>query len=453
MSATWIIIGLFITIIFIFVNYLISDFDFFNASVIFCCVNFAALLMCFFMREEYWFSLHWNTILVLSLGQFVFTVSNYLAKHLLPYSKKKSLNKPYDFKCIIIRPIWIILFIILELVVAYFIKQYVSNISRALFGGSSSFSEDIGNYNYAIKFMSDRFVSLNMHQNLIIKIGIPVCTAFTYILIVVVINNYIAVKKIEPLIIFAIVISVVISFLTGSRSEAFRYVTFALCASIIAKRRSKGSFKKGNFKLLIRSLFIVLLVALGALGIRSFLGRSTTYDATWQRAIFPYFGSPILNLDIALNSKNIYKSDIFGEQTFYQIINWTGNHLNIDELKVNLHLPFLSSNGISTGNVYTMYYMFIEDFGYWGIIPLTIIIGIYYNFSYEIIMNMRKNKNPLGLRLFIYCYMFNSLVMLLFSNRFFEHILNVSIWVIFLMMYFIWRYIKKGLFSKKIVSF
>ncbi|HFI0078032.1 TPA: O-antigen polymerase, partial [Streptococcus suis] len=102
-----------------------------------------------------------------------------------------------------------------------------------------------------------------------------------------------------------------------------------------------------------------------------------------------------------------------------------------------LKLPFIRYNGIyELGNVYTTFYQFLYDFGYIGVFVLTAIISIYYTTSYRYV---KKQAPALSLKmnLFIYAYLFNDLIMLIFSNRFYETVLNINTIKTFIAVYLI----------------
>lgn len=444
----YIYVGIIISILFVIINYMLSDYDVFNPACLYSAMNLACTIMCLLLKNEYAIELHGNTIAVLFVGLLAFTTTNILTRKI---RKKGQTSICFKFQYIYIESIWIVIFLILEALVAYFTLKYVVSVSTKIFGSATSISEHIGNYNHAIKFMTEQFSNSGVSQNIVMKVGTPICNAFTYVLIVIELNNYQAKKKLDKIIVIAIIVTIIISVFTGSRSAAFRYITALIAGRIIILRRANGSYKKGNVKILFKVLFIIILVAVLTLETRALIGRSTTFDATWYRAIFPYFGSPIVNLDMYLNNDIQYHSTVFGEQTFYHLLTYIGNHLNIDSLKnIALHLPFLTSNGISTGNVYTMYYMFIEDFGYLGVPILSFMVAWYYCDSYSKLMRLYSRKKVINFRFFLYIYMFNSLVMLTFSNRFYEHMFNVSIWKMLILVSIMWKFVEKGWLSGRI---
>ena len=75
-------------------------------------------------------------------------------------------------------------------------------------------------------------------------------------------------------------------------------------------------------------------------------------------------------------------------------------------------------------------------FGYLGMFVLITIISIYYTTAYRS-LRQRPQVTKLTMTLFIYAYLFNDLIMLIFSNRFYETILNVNTIKIFIAVYFL----------------
>ena len=75
---------------------------------------------------------------------------------------------------------------------------------------------------------------------------------------------------------------------------------------------------------------------------------------------------------------------------------------------------------LNTGNVYTTFYQFYYDFGYDGIVPLMAIIALYFSCAY------RKIYNNKPFTIIIYAYLFNDLIMLIFSDRFYETVASIG---------------------------
>lgn len=99
---------------------------------------------------------------------------------------------------------------------------------------------------------------------------------------------------------------------------------------------------------------------------------------------------------------------------------YLGGKYGISQYLYQLDLPFLKHNGLNTGNVYTTFYQFYYDFGYDGIVPLMAIIALYFSCAY------RKIYNNKPFTIIIYAYLFNDLIMLIFSDRFYETVASIG---------------------------
>ena len=74
---------------------------------------------------------------------------------------------------------------------------------------------------------------------------------------------------------------------------------------------------------------------------------------------------------------------------------------------------------------------------------LTALIGVYYCWSYNKDMNPYRGSSPLGTRFFFSGYMFNSLIMLVFSNRFYEHIVSMYVFTFIIGMSVYWKVLNR----------
>lgn len=157
------------------------------------------------------------------------------------------------------------------------------------------------------------------------------------------------------------------------------------------------------------------------------MGRDA--DFSFSEYVFTYLGAPLYNLDSVLSSSNhINNANIWGQQSFKGLYSFfykiSGQEKNIID---NINVFNFSRNGIETGNVYTTFYPFYYDFGYIGIMPLIMVIALYYINNYKLLIQDKRQKMSLiNFRLFIFSYLYNDLIMLVFSNRFYGTIFDIS---------------------------
>ncbi len=440
------IVFLIFSLVFVFINYLIADRDMFNPAFLFSAVNFFSALMCVVLQKQYNAELHVNTFFVLLSGLFLFFLINTWQRFL--NSRRKGPVVKIELEYMQLQNGWVVLFILLELVVSYSLAKYVQNVASAYFGGGSNFVMQIAQYNTLAKFKSTDLAELGINMPAIVSHGSNLCKGVVFILIAIEVNNYLIKKKFDKLICVAIVIRAVSSLFTGSRGDLFEYATAVLIDFVILSRRKKGYYKKGNLKFMVRILLISTGAITGIFLLSLAVGRAISYDGAWYNTFFGYLGAPILNLDSFLQT-DFRLSSPLGRESFVFIYNYIGNSFGISEYQYSPNLPFIYHNGLGTGNVYTMYYPLIEDFGFFFFIPFVLIIAIYYSLTYSRISNLRSRKNPIGMRFFVYSYLFNSLIMLMFADRFYTSITRLYSIRMFVWMFIFWKVYKAGWLSKK----
>lgn len=427
-------------------NFTIAKCDFMHPSVLFCGVNWVYSIVCLVITNEYGIVMQSKTVIILISGMLCFTLFNCLSKHTIIRIRTVKNNSITPIVFYKIHIYWIILFVLFEIIVAVFMIKYARDVSRAFYGSAGGFSEVLGRYNQIIKTRGEELSALGVHASIIYTLGWPLCIAVNTLFSAVAINNYIISKKIPFSLIFPYFIMIIMSFLNASRSTAFRFLTQLIVEYFIIHRWHKGSTRKGNIRLFVKILAIGgIAIVILAYSI-NFIGRGTSIPIF--EYVTAYVGGPFVNLDLAIDN-DISTSTIFGQETFHHLYSFIGGRLHIPELIYNLHIPYISVKGHYLGNVYTMYYMFIEDFGYWGILPLTSIIAIYYNYSYNRLINIKTRKSCLSLRLLIYGYLFNDLLMLTFSNRFYETALGRQAILFYFFILLVWVVFKQGLLAKK----
>ena len=146
--------------------------------------------------------------------------------------------------------------------------------------------------------------------------------------------------------------------------------------------------------------------------------------------IFNYVGAPVVNLDTFLRNNDITlfrgvsEVPVFAPHILRGLYAYIAKVCGTNLFSIaEINFFSFSRNGIEIGNVYTMFYKIIFDFGYFGVVCWTGMMALYYSVTY---VKVRTNisRHPIDFRLFIYAYLFNDLVMSAFSNRFYETIFD-----------------------------
>lgn len=402
-------------------NFLIVKFDYMHPSILFVIPFLVFGIASILGEDTYQIIFHEETLVVIVSSTLVFTLITLLSQTF--YKQKETSNFTLE-EIKISKPVtifFIVFFIITQLA---FIK-YLQAISIAHLGYIGSLGEMISLYDVMTKFWPDIFRELNVSIPLLYRIGNPITQGFGYLIVYVLVHNYVVTKKINKLYLLIILLLCFNIILNGSRSPIFRIATMMLITFYILYNK-KNNIRKGNLKFLAKSLLIIIALGVFFISLLSLMGREN--DLELFHYLFVYVGAPLVNLDnyLAFRADGSYAS-IFGEQTFRglyaYIAKWTGNDSLIFP---TIDLFTFSNNGIEIGNVYTTFYSFIYDFEYIGFLPLILIIALYYIFTYQKLKVKDINLKNINFSLFIYAYLFNDLIMLAFSNRFYTTITDPS---------------------------
>jgi len=109
--------------------------------------------------------------------------------------------------------------------------------------------------------------------------------------------------------------------------------------------------------------------------------------------------------------------------TFINLIHYVGARFGIQGLDYSIVLDFNSVGIYNLGNVYTIYYAFIKDFGYVGVILLVALMAVICQVVFE---KMRATYSKSNFFSIIYCFIVGLLAFSYFSNKFYESIFDMN---------------------------
>ena len=212
-------------------------------------------------------------------------------------------------------------------------------------------------------------------------------------------------------------ITALIGLMSGSKGELLDpFIRFAVAYIMFCSIYNKVSISHNILK-------IILGIAIGiyVLGvINTFVGRSMDNYSSSVDLFAEYCGAEFKNFDTFIRYPNRY-SDYgnFGEQTFSLLYNDLGYS------KVKYAGKFESIGPFSLGNVYTQYMSFYKDFGYIGVVGMTIVIAVISMLLYNsMLLALRKCR--LNVYVFLYMSAAYCLFMSFFSSRFTERFFRIG---------------------------
>jgi oligosaccharide repeat unit polymerase len=240
-----------------------------------------------------------------------------------------------------------------------------------------------------------------------------------------------------------IVLSCVNAIFSGGRAVIIGYIfAFILMAYFIYK--AKYNWKKKVPAMIILFLFFAALMIVPVFYISAFLmGRGKQTDIFHYMCI--YLSGEIKNLDVFVR-RGIFGTDISNSQTLVSLRRTVLPSFGITGWNSKLELPFINVNGFSTGNVYTIFYMFLYDGGFAALVFYTVLMALLMSLSFRYVINerFRKYYSTINIPLIIYAQLSYAILFSFFSDKFYELIFDLAIWrknlIILLFVWFITRF-------------
>lgn len=417
---------------FFLINLKINQNDLVNPSVLFPVLFILQIFTCVLALTYLKLQFHAEIFLILSYSFLIFTLFSIWNR-----SKQNEVSVSEGTKLLksIYIPNYITIIVILLLAFTIY-TQYKDLNKIATVAGlrGASLSDKIAFYDFLIKFDIERFRKIRaiVYFPRLISELMPAIQAYSFIIVYKLVNNFIVSRKVQMEDVLLLFLFTVHLYFTGSRSPIFRLVTFAVLIFYILTIKD-GVNRKQLRKLIKRVLVIAFIVFVLFFTTLSLFGRSNNYNTFHY--LFIYLGAPLYNLDNFIQTTSFpVTQDYFGQQTFQPFYNYLLPKLGRETY--SLTLPFVKySDTYGLGNVYTTFYQFLYDFGYVGLIILISIIAFFYTTEYRKLLSRPVVGTNFSFRLFVYAYLFNDLIMLIFSNRFYETITNVSTIKLFIFAY------------------
>ncbi len=440
----WLFILTIITVVILYFSFSICGKDLMHPVVVFNLFFLISEFTCIIFSHEYEIALHYKTVLTLILGELTFFFISALS-YSNKISSKNNFHDEVSITKIEIRKCFVIGLIICQIISIFSFIVYIRMIYLKYVGSVGSLGSMINLYDQANKFFSKELAKVPIP--IAYRLSNPIGISGGHIMLYVLVNNWISTHKIDLYHLVSVILLIIIYVLNGSRTPIFRLITIALILFYVLyfKKRSKKIDTRFYYRLAMISL-VTVGVLLGMLFITGRLSNDSKYKLT--DFLFVYIGAPIVNLDNWLaNPVIIETSFIPGSHTFSHVFSTLGDIFNIDEFHTRNILLFQNSdNGKFLGNVYTMYYPYVYDFGILGVVPLTAVVALFYSVLYDRMFAKKICSCKVSFRLFFYSYLFNDLMMSIFSARFYETIFNKGVIKIFIISYILIKVFIEGKF-------
>lgn len=382
---------------------------------------------------------HLNTFLVILSGVITFLIFSLLIKYSfeknIAKEEKETKKKSNSIDYIRISPIFKIVFFIFNILVLF---GCLISIIKMVGGSWNNIVDAIYKYDQTNKFSNSTYTMPKL-----VGIGLLIAHALTYWYIYIFINNFLFNKKIDIIILLTIISGASSSIAQGGRNGVVNMIIFGIVIFIMLYRKKYNKKLRYTIKQVIISISFLIIILVLFMVSAKLMGRKISNNYLDYLAV--YCGAEIKNLDIFLQELKSYDFDN-NSQTFYNIVNWIGPKLGLTK-EYKLDIPFRNINGFNLGNVYTTFYSFIYDYGYIGAFLCTAFMAGLTQIIYELSLKEKLKEVP-SIFTMIYGYMFSSILLSFFSNKFYEQ--NFSKNFIYSLLFWIFmNWIEKKLKNRK----
>lgn len=401
--------------------------DLVHPTVVFC-LMFLASVVCALVNADTWhLELHDNTFYILVGMAILFVAASIFIK--LYYKKSGKLDKikkyiPSEIK---VGKVKLALVVLFDIVYIVLLVKAISDIASE-FGDYNSYSQILNAYK------ANAVYKANASLPKYITFASKFVLTFAYVFMFIGVNNLftsgellrIKIKKNWPYFLPAALYSISL-LLQSSRGSVIRLILAGAIIGVILYYK-KNAYKI-NFS--IRKILIACIVGatclFGFYSLSSIVGRDTLGKNSLEY-ITMYVGGSIENFDLYMQDAP-KKSELLGRETFWGSWRFLADYGIINQKEIPTgSLEWRKVDGTTTGNVYTAYRRWIQDFGVIGCAVVTVFVCLLYNvFYYKLLCCKVKRKNFFNLALIIYGIIFYHLALISIDCRIFDEIIPASL--------------------------
>lgn len=385
----------------------------FTAPFIVMCL---VALMC---ADQWNFKMHWNTFFVVLAGNMTFALGAMLAQKFrirIAGSNNQVVSDSYDSA-------WKYLLLLGIQAICYDKKLQIIQTFARSHGVSGGLSASLQYYDYISKFTTEETISMSG----LLELGLEISTAIGYVMACVLAAKLLqkdGKRKNLNLVLLNFLVAVLGGLTSGGRGIAIKILIAFLADYLLLFYRQKD-WKDKSLGVKLPTVFLICAVGIVAFFIysREMVGRGAVQDV-WQY-LAKYIGAQLYNLDHYLNVA-FKQSEIFGQETFWPLVKFICARLEIFEWAYyQPDLPFVYASGYDMGNVYTTFYAYIHDFGYFGVVIIPLLFGIISQYIYRFAKSS-PTGHTIHLSLAVYGVVAYLLIFSFFSNKLGESLINVD---------------------------
>lgn len=357
----------------VIISFIKSKFDVLNPSFIYsiCLGGFCALAALY--TEAWDLPMHFNTAFIMIVMSILFLLGGYLAKSYCSTEKdilEKRSNVSRGF--FISWPIWIFLIFLLSSF-AYLNYTDFLNVVRSV-TIETEFSK-----------MLKPFINGLAHQEIVLPrwnaYRFRFANGIAYLSILAIWLNIMA-HQYKEVIKWGCFVLLFIPFLvlTGGRQQFMYLVMFSMVSFfLVYRKKHKGASSLSKELAIIGIAIVAFMVCFLGIGI---INGKIGSNKSFIDVLVHYAGTNISAFDVYINEMTIPDTPYIGATTLTPVYGFLHAHgFNVPQFFQ--YITLFTAFGPVTTNVYTAFYRYINDFGYFGCALIMFLMGFFYTFLYR----------------------------------------------------------------------
>lgn len=251
--------------------------------------------------------------------------------------------------------------------------------SFSVLGVSGDWNESMNAYRGEMAFRGDvEGAGTSGLSNALFKILTPIAFVLMYVYI----NNLFVSKRNAKAwyLILPAGVYLACELLTGVRLGAIRMVCAAIVVAWVLWAQTSGWRKRLKLAAFVKGAVLVVAACVLFWVAAWLVGRQVELGIIDY--ICSYIGYSFISFDLFLNDVHA-QSAVFGQETFRAIYDSLGRMFGDSFISQTGGNEFRVLDGISLGNVYTIFRTWYSDFGLWGMLTVSAICGIAFTVLYE----------------------------------------------------------------------
>lgn len=209
---------------------------------------------------------------------------------------------------------------------------------------------------------------------------------------------------------------------SGNRGPFIAAIIAAAVQAYIIWGKSKGWRNRIPMKTVFYVLALAIIIILALYFTLSWFGRATEINMIDYLGI--YLSAPLKNLDTFIRQGK-FGCDFAQSETFAGIATSLGKIFGKKDWMHRPKMPFQYFEGYNLGNVYTCFYLYLHDGSY---LLCAVLVGLMSILSQSVYSKAIYGKNSGGINIatILYSYMFQTILLSFFSDRFYLYLFSVN---------------------------